>query len=137
MLAEYPRGTRDPGVSGYPEAPVGDGAIRPTHFLGRRSGPERPAAGMNYAFDGVEPHLLALEEGGGRAYVALAGGELAVLNLRGLVMEKRISLGSEPTALTPGPAAGAVYAALSGGELRNRYGKVKRNSGSLQKSPRT
>jgi hypothetical protein len=120
-ISRLQQGVEHPPGTGYLQGASTDGAIRPTHFLGSSSGlsirEDRTAGGINYSFDAEEPELLMLERGGIRAYVGLAGGGLAVLNLRDLVMEERIPLGSELVALSPGPTAGTLYGALSGGDV--------------------
>jgi hypothetical protein len=102
--------------------PAGDdGAIVPTHFLA--GGDTLPGTASRLVgpksldFDGVGPGRLALDAERGYACAGLAGGELAIFNLKGLAFERRISLGAEPLALAPGPAAGLAYAALDTGGL--------------------
>ncbi len=99
----------------------GDGAIVPTHFLTQKNGlgiqGGQTTSRASQVFDGEEPRLVALDEGGDRAYVGLTGGVLAILNLSNLEVESRIPLGSELVALAPGPEAGIVYGALSMGEV--------------------
>jgi hypothetical protein len=65
----------------------------------------------------AEPRLLLLGGAGTRAYVALEGGELAVVDLEALTVANRLSLGADAVALAPGPAGGLLYAALGTGEL--------------------
>ena len=99
----------------------GDGAIVPTHFLTKQSdfgiqgGQSTWRAGQ--VLDGDEPRLVALDGGGDHAYVGLAGGGLAILNLSNLEVQSRILLGSELVALAPGPEAGMVYGVLGTGEV--------------------
>jgi hypothetical protein len=120
-ISRLPERVEHPPDAGYLQGAGRDGAIRPTHFLGGRSGlsvgEDRTAVGVTYTFDAEEPELLALESGGVRAYVGLAGGSLAVLNLRDLDMEEHMPLGSELMAVSPGPTAGTLYGALSGGDV--------------------
>jgi hypothetical protein len=100
----------------------GDGAIVPTDFLTSAGG---EVSTMQH-FDsmrvsrvpvGAEPRALALDSRSDLAYVALADGQLVVVNLSTLEVEKCIALGGEPQALAPGPEAGVVYVSLGTGEV--------------------
>jgi hypothetical protein len=61
--------------------------------------------------------VLLVDGAGGRAFAGLAGGDLAVLNIGQLAVERRIALGAEPAAIAPGAQAGQVYVALDSGEI--------------------
>jgi hypothetical protein len=99
----------------------GDGAIVPTHFLvggGALQGTARRLLGPHSQdFAGAASAWLVLAAGRGYAYVGLAGGELAALNVRESAFERPVALGAQPLALAPGPEAGLVYTGLDSGEL--------------------
>ncbi len=99
----------------------GDGAIIPTHFLApRESGPgvqSGAVAETRGLFDGTEPRALVLDAVGGRAHIGLAGGDLAVLDMGEMALERRIPLGAQVGALALGPQPGLVYAGLTTGEI--------------------
>jgi hypothetical protein len=118
----------------------GDGAIIPTHFL---HGPANLLESGHQAIQGVylfldtgEPQVLAVDGRWGRAYVGLAGGGLAVLNLETLEVEKYISLDSDLITLTPGSRVGTAYGVLetgvvvlidtAGGDIIARFGDLGR-----------
>jgi DNA-binding beta-propeller fold protein YncE len=117
--AEYSQGAE------YPQGSKWEGAIVPTDFLtGAASVAPGPGKGQGQAvlparqfFDGAEPYLLVLDGRGGRAYIGLSGGGLAVLNVSTLEVEKRIRLGFDLETVTPGPDTGTVYGALSSGQV--------------------
>jgi len=86
---------------------------------------------------GGQPRALALDGRLGRAYrvyVALAGGQLAVISPDTGMVDKRIELGGEPHALALGPEAGALYVSLDTGEVVRVdavHGKVTARAGGL------
>jgi DNA-binding beta-propeller fold protein YncE len=83
---------------------------------------------------GGEPRALALDGRLGRAYAALAGGQLAVVNLDTQAVDRRIDLGGEPQALALGPEAGTLYVSLDTGEIvrvDTVKGKVAARAGGL------
>jgi hypothetical protein len=86
---------------------------------------------------GGEPRALALDGRPGQArqvYVALAGGQLAVVGLDRGTVDKRIDLEGEPQALALGPEAGTLYVSLDTGEVVRvdaAQGKVIARAGGL------
>jgi uncharacterized repeat protein (TIGR01451 family) len=99
----------------------GDGTIVPTHFLNADDsflqGGSQAKWKLSQSFDKGEPHILALDEAWGRAYVGLTGGTLAVFDLERLEVKKRISLGADLITLAPGPRDGTLYGVLSTDEV--------------------
>jgi uncharacterized repeat protein (TIGR01451 family) len=112
-------GTNIPSDAANVKGTEGDGAIIPTHFLSGEEGllKEGSPANWTVAFDEGEPHVLALDEGWGRAYVGLRGGGLAVFDIKELEVDNYIPLGADLISLSPGPRAGMVYGVLSTNEV--------------------
>jgi hypothetical protein len=120
----------------------GDDTIVPTDFLSSAEG-EVGAAQQLASIEvsrvpvGGTPRALALDGRLAKAsqvYVALASGQLAVVNLDTQAVERHIDLGGEPQALTLGPEAGTLYVSLDGGEVVRVdavQGKVTARAGGL------
>jgi len=111
-------------VTELPPGPTGevDGAIIPTHFLDSESHPRDEEGSqvtwnVSHTFDAGEPQSLALDEGGGHAYIGLTGGELLVFDLGELEIEKHISLDSDLRSITPGPRPDTIYGTLGTGQV--------------------
>ncbi len=127
-------------ISGEGEA--GDGTIIPTAFLASAqdevgAAQQVASAAVSHVPVGGEPRVLAPDSRLGQAhqvYVALAGGQLAVVNLNTGTVDKRIDLRGEPQALALGPEAGTAYVSLDTGEVVRVavvQGKVTARAGGL------
>lgn len=119
--AETPAHSEHSEHSEYAEGSGTDGAIIPTHFLARVDDSLRMRAQaaweVYHVSDEQEPTSLALDREGGRAYVGLAGGRLAILDLKGIEAVRQISPGADLKALASGPRTGTLYGVLSTGEV--------------------